>query len=426
MSSLVRQSLLVLLNLVCVCVVALWCIVLVDRMQAREGAVHDFVQEWTSARSYYDGKPIYGDLTEVIPKYLGRPYDDVVRVNAHPPTSILLVLPLGKQPYSQAYFLWNLISIAALIVSCGMILRELKYSPWAVMPLAALVITSNSLAQQVNQGQLNLLLLLTLTCSWLAWRRDRWATAGAIVGVMAAIKVFPGFLVLYFLARKKWSGAIAVVGGFSVATAITGAVLGWECYWDYAFRVTPSLGVFRDYWPNASIVGFWTKLFDPQSGHVTPLANLPWLAKTGAVISMAAIAGVTAWRAHRAKTNEEYDLTWSLAICGMLLASPITWDHYFLLLIPCLLIQWRMEGMAGRTVLCFLCFGLLTVYPKWIWDVGIAGDGELAVGPGRTKSIATPLHAATLLAYQCYLLLGWFVLAARSRDKKSEHNVEPE
>ena len=350
----------------------------------------------------------------MIPKYLGRPYDDVVRVNAHPPTSILLILPLGKQPYGQAYFLWNLFSIGALLISCGLILRELKYSAWASVPLAALIITSNSLAQQVNQGQLNLVLLLMLTLAWMAWRRDRWVAAGAVVGVMAAIKIFPGFLLVYFLARKKWSGAAAVAGGFCVATAVTGAVLGWECYWNYAVAVAPSLGVFRDYWPNASIVGFWTKLFDPQSGHVTPLADLPWLGRVGAAISIGVITAAVGWKANRARTLAHADLAWCAAICGMLLASPITWDHYFLLLIPCLLIQWRYAGPSAKATLCALCIGLLTVYPKWIWDVWIPGDGELAYGPGQATSIATPLQAATLLAYQCYLLVGWFILAARS------------
>ena len=110
----------------------------------------------------------------------------------------------------------------------------------------------------------------------------------------------------------------------------------------------------------------------------------------------------------------------------MLLAAPITWDHYFLLLTPVLLIQWRHANWSSRSALLVLAFGLLTLYPKWIWDVWIPGDGELATQPGQTRSIGTPLQAVTLLSYQFYLLAAWFAFSIMLSRTQREEGAEKE
>ncbi len=389
----------------------LWGAVLFGRMHAREGALHDFVQEWTSARSHLKGEPVYGDLRETIPRYLGQPYDDVVHVNAHPPTSILLVVPFGSMPYAKAYFLWNCLSIVALSLSILLMTREVRASYWSVIPIGCLLLVSNSLAQQVNQGQLNLILLLLLTSSWMLWRREQMMFAGAIVGLCAAIKVFPAFLVVLFLARRRWDACLGFVAGLGLATAATVAVLGLETYQDYVMKVAPQVSVFRDYWPNASIVGFWSKLFDPQSGHVRPITELPLLARIASAVTILTMSGLLIRRASNAQTREDIDSSWAAGFVGMILASPIAWDHYFVLLIPCLVIQWPRSTTSGKSLLLLLSIGLLVVYPKWIWDATIPGDGELAFLPGMTQSIATPLQSLTVLSYQFYLLVVWFLLS---------------
>jgi hypothetical protein len=89
----------------------------------------------------------------------------------------------------------------------------------------------------------------------------------------------------------------------------------------------------------------------------------------------------------------------------MLLVSPITWDHYFLLLLLPLAVLWpqlppkRGWRCAWGAILVLLCLN-----PKLVWDRTIAGPGELLGG------VAQPIHAATVLSYQCYTLLALFAL----------------
>ncbi|MDP6447845.1 MAG: glycosyltransferase family 87 protein, partial [Pirellulaceae bacterium] len=275
-------------------VIALWGAALGIRLWPPEGRVHDFVQEWTSARAYWEGDPVYGDLRESIPKYLGRPYDDVIKVNAHPPPSIVLMLPFGKLGYRQAFALWNIISLSTLAITLWLLIRPqgLNYSPWVLLPWLALILTSNALAQQVNQGQFSLLLLLMLTVAWDCSRRDRWQAAGAILGLAAAIKLFPAYMGLYLLARRQYRAIVAMGLAFGGSVAISITMFGVDNWVYYLGDIVPSLSIFHDYWQNTSITAFWSKLFVGASGHVTPLVHNELVARVGVLTTCAV---VTLW-----------------------------------------------------------------------------------------------------------------------------------
>ena len=75
----------------------------------------DFFQDWASARNFLEGLPVYSSHRVTIPRYLGKTdlkeSDFFVEINAHPPTSILLLIPFGMLPYRAR-------------LSCG------TFSPW--------------------------------------------------------------------------------------------------------------------------------------------------------------------------------------------------------------------------------------------------------------------------------------------------------
>ena len=135
--------------------------------------LHDFAQDWSSARSFYVQKPIYMDLRRSLTLYLpdGRGNDLPEGVyNAHPPTSVLLALPFGMLDYDRAYLAWNFVSLLALGGSLWLIVRSagLAYSPWSLLPMLTLLLMSHAFAQQLYHGQLNLILLLMVTGAWAA------------------------------------------------------------------------------------------------------------------------------------------------------------------------------------------------------------------------------------------------------------------
>jgi hypothetical protein len=378
----------------------------------------DFFQEWSSAKSHLDSRPIYSRHSETIPRYLGLSVNAdrsegvqiEIDVNAHPPPSVLLALPFALLDYPDAVLAWNVLSLLLLAVSLRWVVRALgiPFKPWSVLPTATILLLSNPLRQQVNHGQFNLLLLFLLLAIWLAARSERVWLAGTLLAVATAVKLFPGFLFLYFLLRRDWR--IVAVGVTGVAVIGVGArfVFGWESYRTYLTEVLPQVNAYRGGWLNASLIGFCTRLFDPAavSEQVEPLWRSSLIAKmSGGVMCLAV---VVAWRRNvlRADTADKRDRAFGLALVAMLLVSPITWDHYFLLLLLPLAQVWRDVSVSGRGRIPFLVIVIvLCLNPVLVWPHFIAG--------GRGHGIAQPVHSVTILAMQCYALVGLFVMGLR-------------
>ena len=388
--------------------------------------INDFVQEWTSARNYFAGEPIYLPLEESMERHFGREMQlGVIQYNAHPPASVLISLPFCKFPYAQALHVWNAVSLLALAAAVGLTVGNLKTSPWLLLPIFTLLITSNPLAQQVLQGQLNLVLLLLLTGFWVAARQQHWFWAGILVGIAGAIKLFPLYLGLYFLGRRQWKAVVGVGLGFA---ALNGAA--WACFGESSFRtffleIAPAVAQeFQSYWPNASLSGFFKKNLDGSVGHVQPWADLPMIANLLTMVSALLITVASGWQCWKANSAPAQDRAIAACALAMLLVSPITWDHYFVLLTPFLIVLWMQADRAWeRAVLLALFVLLFFVRPTWIWHAWIPGDGELAFGPGQTASVGAPWHALTILSYQFYGLLTLWLLAFAGARKQPDAAV---
>jgi hypothetical protein len=191
----------------------------VRNLRPRPEEMPDFYQEWASARNYFEGMPIYSPhsisslrYSEALHLPPGSSLHGLMEYNAHPPTSVLLALPLARLDFSDAFFAWSLLSLLALLASILLMARQCPHSLswWAILPVTALLLWCSPFRQQIIMGQLNLLLLFLLTAAWAAYRSERLWTAGILLGCATAIKLVPGFLFLYFVVRRQWR---PIVGG---------------------------------------------------------------------------------------------------------------------------------------------------------------------------------------------------------------------
>ncbi len=315
-----------------------------------EESIPDFFQEYASARNWFEGISVYTDHRLSVPHYLDVKLNviSLVVVNAHPPTSILLALPFAKLEFPWAFLAWNLVSLAALVASLWIVQRQLKIplTAWSLAPLAGLFLLCYPLGEQIRMGQLTLILLLLLTGTWAAERSERPWLAGALLGSAMCIKLFPGFLFLYYALRGRWRVVAAGLVTAAALTDLTVLILGLESYRSYFVEVLPSIQWFRAGWNNDSLWGFWSRLFDPSPEHerlwhlTAPLFYSPALALSLSLISAAAVAGILAWAVRSDAKNEKSDLTFAMAVTAMLLVSPVCWEHYLLLLLVPLAIVW--------------------------------------------------------------------------------------
>jgi hypothetical protein len=264
------------------------------------------------------------------------------------------------------------------------------------------------LRQQLLQGQLNLVLLVLIVGVWWADRSGRPVWAGIFLGAATAIKLFPGFLFLYFVLQRRWRAVAAGAASIVVLTMWTVAVLGIESYREYIVDVIPTLGSWRSSWPNVSLLGFWSKLLDPNSnvGTTIPLVRSPLLARAGTWISCALAVAAVVVVVRRARSRSERDHAFATCITAMLLVTPIVWDHYFLLLLLPIALLWTSLPSSGPARWDFRLILFILWMPPSLWWKILLGADRIT----WTHSTALPWQTLTALSFQTYALLGLFAL----------------
>jgi alpha-1,2-mannosyltransferase len=416
----------------------------------------DFAQDWISARNFICGEPVYVRLEKGLERHLGlrvAPGSLTIGYNAHPPTSVLLTVPFAVLDYYDATAAWNLFSLAAFAVSLWLVQRQLSipFPAWAVLPLVTLLLVCAPLMYQLDQAQLNLFLLLLVTGAWAADRTGRPVWAGVLLGAAMTLKLFPGFLFLYFAARRQWRSLAVGAGTFILLTGLTVAVLGVETYRSYIRDVLPTLQKFQSHWHNHSLAGPWTMLFDPavedpgaeKAPTTNPASdavayncvdpasvfvNRPlWRSHTTAVAGLAVcralLVGTVLLITWWSRSREQLDIAFGLALTAMLLASPLAWIHYFLLLLlPWVLVWVRLPSATLARGLFMALTTILWINPTGLWKPWLTSTVQ---NFRYVWDVATPVHVLTILSVHCYALLGLFayLLVLWRRAPAGETNV---
>jgi hypothetical protein len=396
----------------------------------------DFFQEWASARNRFNGLPIYTAQAITLERYLrlwSNPNDPFfIAFNAHPPTAVLLGMPFTRLDFAEAFALWNALSLLFLAAAGWLIVRQLDlpFSPWDVLPALSLLLLCYPFWHQMVHGQLNLLLLLLLTAAWVADRGGHPHWAAMLVAWATAIKLFPGYVFIYFVLRREWSAVRTGLLSLAGITALTMLVLGPECYRSYFLEVLPRTAQWRSEWPNLSLSGLWCKLFE-SSKHlypieIQPLTLAPALSLIGMTCTLIVVTAVLAAVARRLRSARDWDLLFALTMIGMLLVSPITWDHYLLLLAMPVAVTWQRwpRGGWGREVLLLL-LAVLWIEARLVMEHGLILLDAAHPANDFNRWIATPLLTVTALSLPCYALVGLFVMTLLAGAKPAAERAPP-
>jgi hypothetical protein len=382
--------------------------------------VNDFYQDWGSARNYWVGLPIYTHHATSVPQHLGLSSNPVpsIEYNAHPPTSVLLALPLGRLSYPNAVLVWNVISLIAFCASLKIVVTELVYSRTLLVPTLALMAFCHPIYGNIYQGQLTLILVLLVTAIW-ALERSGWSyLAGLLVGAAAAVKLFPAYLVVYYVARGRFRPLFAAALAFLSLTTVTALILGQTSYHDYINIVINNQTKFRSFAYNLSIAGFWHKLFCPvdETGSVEPLWLCPNLARWGTVLSDLAITMIVVMVTYRARTSVQRDLAFASTVAAMLLISPVTWDFSLPLLLVSIAVvaDSARRSHSGWTIVALVMILTVDWIPQNMLTEWMRADRSFGVFPW-TFMLGAP-------SLKFYALLGTFVAGLACFRTESREN----
>jgi len=195
---------------------ALSAIILAAALLQLPSFLSDYGQDYAAARGWWRGQDTNArtaDLlaeccADIAPSYGGMQ-------TAHPPFATLLALPLGWLPWPVARVIWLLLSWAAITV----VWLLLRVSPWLCAATASFWIIALGLG--THEPLLFLLLALTLIVQARAPK-----LAAILVGICAAIKVYPALLILGLWISGRRTLALMAVATGVVALALCELVLG--------------------------------------------------------------------------------------------------------------------------------------------------------------------------------------------------------
>ena len=274
------------------------------------------------------------------------------------------------------------------------------------------------------QGQLNLILLLPIIGAWYADRTNRPKWAGLFLGIAAAIKIFPAFLFVYFVLRRNWKSVAVSLVSLTLITAVTALVLGVDTYRTYVEAILPTTVNWKGTWNNASLPGLWCKLFDPtnKTGEIMPLFHGQFLTCTATFASWGVVLAYLIRLVPRVRSRRDCDLAFGLSVTAMLLVSPVTLEHYFLLLLIPLAVVWtglpssRMASQPAPTTESTTALAdrwrfhaiVVALFLPVIILCNLFIPGEFPNGS------ASPAYTLTVLSFQYYALMGLFYVTASS------------
>jgi Glycosyltransferase family 87 len=252
----------------------------------------------------------------------------------YPPTFALLFAPLTQLTFVPALQTWRAFNLLLLVGAGALLLRAyaVPLRSWAVAGLLLLAFSLRPLTDTLAYGQPDLLLLLLLVAGLAALRRGQDSGLGMWIGIAAALKLYPAYLIGFMLIQRRWRAATGAI----IAAALLGLVsllaFGWPVHWIFLHDVLPATGVGTAWVENQTFNGLLNRLLSPEQ-----IALLP---DGGGLVRLATYAwalgfsALTAWLT-RPAGGLRPEIGYGLWVVAMLLILPSAWMHYqALLLIP--------------------------------------------------------------------------------------------
>jgi hypothetical protein len=307
----------------------------------------DVVQDWLMARAILDGTNPYIAEHDIAMRYLPslEPYMKQ-HAATHPPAAAVLTIPLGLLSLEAASLAWLGVELCLLVASVVILFKALRPArlDWRLVVLATVTLLAwaPTLYELLN-GQWNLALLALTTGAIAAYRRDRPMLAGVLLGLAISLKLIPAMLVLYFIARGSWKVVGLTVVTSVVSTLSSVAVLGLDAGRSFVTLGLSGASGWRASEGNYSIFGAVSHLFEGSDQTPPLLLHQPGLEWPIAIAAVLLVL-VLAWRQWR---RGPIDIGLALGCVLMVMASPVAWQYYLLLLCwPLLVIGRRLDKLS--------------------------------------------------------------------------------
>lgn len=326
----------------------------------------------------------------------------------YPPVAGYLFAPLAALPTWLAVVLWLGLVVTAAAVAFAVLLQAPDGrwpEPLVLVGVTAAAFVTEPFFATFGYGQVNTVLLaMVLVDTVLVRRGSRWA--GVLTGIAAAVKLTPAIFVLYWLLTGRRRPAGVATATFALATVLP-LVAGrpWASgYWTDGVSDPSRLGYVRGA-GNQSLLGLVGRTWVDR-------AESPTLRFV--LFGLAVVAGLAlAYRLWRLGRD---DLGFAVAAVTGLLATPASWDHHYVWLVPLLAAMLLREAPPRWRTAAVVAIAVLLVCPPRRVDF----DPRDLTAP--TPLTGLLLGAYTLLAV-ALLVLVW--LDTREAQGRAQLGADP-
>jgi hypothetical protein len=322
-----------------------------------------------------------------------------------PPPLALLAAPIALLPKDVAVQVWAAIDAVALLVALLLLYRLLASRHPLARPLFWLVAAYfPPLFSDVVAGQRGGILLLGATAS-IVLEANRPALAGAVGGLVAALKYYPAAMVIGTRPEHRIRYAVvlfAVLVAVTVASFVPLGLNGAVFYFQHV--LLPSLASHNPDCAYDSVRTLFMRTIGGEayaqptsSGYVlvTSPLHLPAVALALSYLSALVFAAAATWAAWRSGWNPAYGMSLGFAL-GALIPNEV-WPYQWLPLLPLVLLL-VVRGVESRRFGSLAVLGILLlgfyrapcdlIFPN-IWTLAAIGIFVLGVWENRLFRSAT-------------------------------------
>ncbi|HVZ12626.1 MAG TPA: glycosyltransferase family 87 protein [Patescibacteria group bacterium] len=287
----------------------------------------------------------------------------------YPPIFTILFFPFTFFTFQIAEKIWTVLSLSAFFVTIYLIFKLLKediFKTQNLLLFGIILLTFFPTKFTLGMGQANMFIFLLFALSIYSYHLDRKTISGFFLAFSILLKVFPVFLILFFIINKKWKILVAFAIFSCVFLAATYFIVGGNINIYFVKNVLPSLlsGWKTDYY-NQALTGF--------IGRATNNLQIRIFFK---IILSAIIFLITLFSFFKKTKSELTNLKIGIAISASLLINAFSWQHHFvwilfplfatlfyikknhfqissyaLLLLSYILIAWNFPNPAGIPVI---------------------------------------------------------------------------
>jgi len=285
------------------------------------------------------------------------PYDPSVKdlPFTYPPFAAVLFTPLSLIPVEVSRWLFTAGSLACYvaIVVIGVRSARIGWLLGGVVGAAGLALEPFFLDISLGQINLYLILMVTMDCLVVPVQHRGW-----LVGLAAGMKIIPGAFVLYFALKRDWPAVRRTVTGFAVSVVL-GAVVAprdsWN-YWSGGFIDVSRIGA--DVAPRGD-----NQSLSAEFIRLTHDVNAPPVV----LLALSALAMLFAALVAKRQLDAERPLDAVVALgLGSVLASPVSWTHHWLWVVPLLLVtvsrRWWITSLGVGSIFLVGPMWLVPIY----------------------------------------------------------------